>query len=61
MVFRSSDEPNDLIVLAEYEDAARARQFFQTGEFREANQRVWLVLIAVIVGYGTKGQMEDSR
>ena len=38
-VFRSSDKPNDLILLAEYEDAARARQLFQSAEFREATQR----------------------
>jgi hypothetical protein len=36
---RSSDKPNDLILLAEYEDAARARQRFQSAEFREATQR----------------------
>jgi len=38
-VFRSSDQPNDLILLAEYEDAARARPLFQSAEFREATQR----------------------
>ncbi len=37
-VFRSSDKLNDLILLAEYEDAARARQLFQSAEFREATQ-----------------------
>ena len=38
-VFRSSDKPNDLILLADYEDAARARQLFQSAESREATQR----------------------
>jgi hypothetical protein len=36
---RSSDKANDLILLAEYEDAARARQLFQSAEFREATWR----------------------
>jgi hypothetical protein len=39
-VFRSSDKPNDLILLAEYEEAARVRQLFQSAEFGEATQRV---------------------
>ena len=39
MVFRSSGKPNDLILLAEYEDAARARRLFQSAEFREVTQR----------------------
>ncbi len=38
-VFRSSDRTNDLILLAKYEDSARARQLFQSAEFREATQR----------------------
>ena len=37
--FRSSDKPNDLILLAEYEDAARARQLSQSAEFGGATQR----------------------
>lgn len=38
-VFRSVDTPNDLVLLAEYEDLKRARQLFQSPEFREATQR----------------------
>lgn len=38
-VFRSVDKPNDLVLLAEYEDLQRARQLFQSPEFREATQR----------------------
>jgi hypothetical protein len=39
MACRTSDRPYDLILLAEYEDAARARQPFQSADFREATQR----------------------
>ena len=38
-VFRSVDKPNELVLLAEYEDIQRARQLFQSAEFREATQR----------------------
>jgi len=39
-VFRSLDRPNELVLLAEYEDLDRARQLFQSPEFRDATQRV---------------------
>jgi heme-degrading monooxygenase HmoA len=38
-VFRSADKPNEALLLAEYEDADRARQLFQSQEFREATRR----------------------
>ena len=38
-IFRSSHKPNDRILLAEYEDAARARQLSQSAEFGGATQR----------------------
>jgi hypothetical protein len=38
-VFRGSDKPNDLILLAEHEDAARAPRLIRSTEFREATQR----------------------
>jgi hypothetical protein len=38
-VCRNSDRLNDLIFLAEYEDAARAGQLFQSAEFDDAAQR----------------------
>jgi heme-degrading monooxygenase HmoA len=38
-VFRSVDNANEAMILGEYEDLARARQLFQSQEFREATQR----------------------
>jgi len=38
-VFRSIDKPNQLVVLAEYQDLQGARQFLQSSEFQEATQR----------------------
>jgi heme-degrading monooxygenase HmoA len=38
-VFRSLDNPNELILLAEYEDEERVRQLFRSAEFRKATQR----------------------
>lgn len=38
-VFRNADKPNELVLLADYEDLQRARQLFQSPEFREATQR----------------------
>jgi hypothetical protein len=37
-VFRSADKPNDLTILAEYEDAARACRIFQSADFRQATR-----------------------
>jgi heme-degrading monooxygenase HmoA len=38
-VFRSVEKPNEVIILGEYEDLQKARQMFQSQEFREATQR----------------------
>ena len=38
-VFRRVDKPNEVVLLAEYEDLERARQLFQSQEFREATKR----------------------
>jgi len=42
-VFRSAEKPNEAVLLAEYEDADRARQMFQSQEFREATKRAGVV------------------
>jgi heme-degrading monooxygenase HmoA len=38
-LLRSVETPNAVIVFAEYEDAGRARQLFQSPEFRDATKR----------------------
>lgn len=38
-VFRSVDKPNEVVLVAEYEDLEKARQLFQSQEFREATKR----------------------
>jgi hypothetical protein len=53
-VFRSSNKPNDLILLAEYEEAARARQLFQSAEFREATQRAGVAAPPEVTRWPTK-------
>jgi heme-degrading monooxygenase HmoA len=42
-VLRSVETPNAVIVFAEYEDAGRARQLFQSQEFRDATRRAGVV------------------
>ncbi len=37
--FSKADSPNEVTILAEYEDRAKAMQMFQSQEFREATQR----------------------
>ena len=37
--FSKADNANEVVILGEYEDAAKARQMFQSQEFREATQR----------------------
>lgn len=37
--FSKADNPNEVLILGEYEDLERARQLFQSQEFREATQR----------------------
>lgn len=42
-VLRSADKPNEAVLFGEYEDAAKARQMFQSQEFREATKRAGVV------------------
>ena len=37
--FSKADSPNEVIILGEYEDMERARQLFQSQEFRDATKR----------------------
>lgn len=37
--FSKADSPNEVAILAEYEDRAKAQQMFQSQEFREATKR----------------------
>jgi quinol monooxygenase YgiN len=37
--FSQPDKPNELLILGEYEDVQRARELFQSDEFREATKR----------------------
>jgi heme-degrading monooxygenase HmoA len=38
-VFRSVDKPNEVVLIGDYEDLEKARQLFQSQEFREATKR----------------------
>ena len=38
-VFRNIDDPNEILVLLEYDDLEKFRQFMQSEELREAMQR----------------------
>jgi heme-degrading monooxygenase HmoA len=38
-VFRSVDKPNEVVLVAEYENLEKARQLFQSQEYREAIKR----------------------
>jgi heme-degrading monooxygenase HmoA len=42
-VFRSVDKPNEVVLVAEYENLDKARQLFQSQEFREATKRAGVV------------------
>ena len=37
--FSKADSPNEVVILAQYEDRERARQLFQSQEFRDAAKR----------------------
>ena len=37
--FSKADNPNEVVILAQYEDRGKAQQMFQSQEFREATQR----------------------
>jgi heme-degrading monooxygenase HmoA len=41
-VLRDANKPNEAVIFGEYEDLERARQFFQSPEFRQATQRAGL-------------------
>ena len=41
-VFRNVDKSNEAVIVGEYEDLEKARQLFQSPEFREATQRAGL-------------------
>lgn len=38
-VFRNIEKPDQAVIVGEYEDLAKARQMFQSQEFREATRR----------------------
>jgi heme-degrading monooxygenase HmoA len=38
-VFRSADNPNEIVILLEWDTAAKARQFTQSPDLREAMER----------------------
>jgi heme-degrading monooxygenase HmoA len=38
-VFRNADKANEVMILGEYESLEKARQLFQSPEFREATKR----------------------
>jgi heme-degrading monooxygenase HmoA len=42
-LFRSSSDPKEIIVLAEWDDLENARRFFQSNELREQQQRIGVV------------------
>ena len=42
-VFRNADNPNELLVLLEWDNLDKARQFAQSPELREAMQRAGVV------------------
>jgi uncharacterized protein (DUF1330 family) len=42
-VFKIADKPDEAIILGEYQDMERARQLFNSPEFRTATQRAGLV------------------
>ncbi|MBI5301947.1 MAG: cyclase [Chloroflexi bacterium] len=42
-VFRNTAKPNEAVIVGEYQDLERARQLFQSAEFRQATQRAGVV------------------
>lgn len=42
-VFRVVDKPNEVVLVAEYEDIEKARQMFQSQEFRDATKRAGVI------------------
>jgi uncharacterized protein (DUF1330 family) len=41
--FSNKDNPIEFLILAEYEDPARAREMFQSQDFREATKRAGVI------------------
>ncbi len=41
--FSKADSPNEVAILGEYEDAEKARQMFQSQEFRDATKRAGVI------------------
>ena len=41
--YSNSDNPKEFLIVAEYEDVARAREMFQSQEFRDATKRAGVV------------------
>lgn len=46
-LFRSSSDPKEIIVLAEWDDLENARRFFQSNELRERQQRAGVVEVVL--------------
>jgi heme-degrading monooxygenase HmoA len=42
-VFRSADNPNEVVILLEWDDLEKARQFAQSEDLRQAMQRAGVV------------------
>ena len=43
LVFRNADDPNEVVILLEWDDLEKARQFAQSDELREKMQEVGVV------------------
>jgi heme-degrading monooxygenase HmoA len=43
LVFRNADDPNEVLVLLEWDDLEKARQFAQSSDLREKMQEVGVV------------------
>ena len=41
--YAKTDDPNAIVILGEYESVDKARELFQSQEFREATQRAGMV------------------
>jgi uncharacterized protein (DUF1330 family) len=41
--FSKADNPNEVVIIGEYEDLEKARQLFQSQEFREATKRAGVI------------------
>ncbi len=54
-LLRSASDPNELVVLLEWDDLERARQFAQSDELREVMQR------AGVVGHPTVSFLKDGE